>query len=226
MFDANKGLCSIHGPSVPITAQMSCGLYVHGEPAGGQMALVAAVTPEESGLVDREVRCENCTFFSGQSCGLYDKLNGVLPDIFDLDVAVQAKGCCNGQSPRNAGDMEESEASIEQERASMLRSLKWTSGIVSGIVRRDSVVVDGEGLLLCFDAIIVSWLLDVITDVWYALDFAVVVGARESRVVSSVHGVSEPQRRDIGSGGNRSTVRFLLLMESVVFVVEKVIPVF
>lgn len=128
MFAPGQKRCSIHGPSVKVTADMSCGLYVHGEPEGDRMDLMAVVTPEESGLVRRQVRCENCTFFDGQSvCGLYEKLNAALAVLFSLDSQVDPKGCCNAQTPgdeQSESPEEEAGESAEDERQEMLRSLK------------------------------------------------------------------------------------------------------
>lgn len=99
---AKRARCLIHGPKVEVTGDMSCGLYVHGNPmpemAGRE---VAHVTPGESGLVRRPVRCENCRFFTRRTsrCGLFERLNQELPEIFDLDPVVHPKGCCNAQTP-------------------------------------------------------------------------------------------------------------------------------
>lgn len=94
--------CTIHGPAVPVTGDMSCGFYIHGEPML-EMARkeVTRVRPEESGLVKRAVRCEDCRFFHAtvSRCHLFDRLNRVLPDVFDLDPAVHPQGCCNAQTP-------------------------------------------------------------------------------------------------------------------------------
>src|SRR5262249_6050637 len=53
-------LCTIHGPEIPVVAEMSCGLYVNGQPLPKGTETAARVLPIESGLVNREVRCENC----------------------------------------------------------------------------------------------------------------------------------------------------------------------
>lgn len=97
-------LCVIHGPGIPVFGSMSCGLYVNGIPEPSKTATQAIVIPEESGLVDREVRCENCKWGGPGSydCELYDLLNTTMPDIFEIDTAIQPKGCCNAQQPREA----------------------------------------------------------------------------------------------------------------------------
>ena len=91
--------CRILGPSVNVTASMSCGLYVYGTPLRPGNPTKAIVTPEEAGLVDRKVRCENCRW-GGSECGLYKLLNEQQPDIFDLDTKIHPKGCCNAQEPK------------------------------------------------------------------------------------------------------------------------------
>lgn len=90
--------CRIHGPRDFIDRDDSCGLYVPGAPAGNGPCL-SLVTPMESGLVDRQVRCENCQY-GGSECGLYKTLNSRLPEIFDLDTKISPKGCCNAQTPK------------------------------------------------------------------------------------------------------------------------------
>jgi len=90
--------CTIHDTNVKVTGDMTCTLYVHGEPmpeqAGHEMG---SVTPEESGLTKAQVRCENCKYFDDKSvCLLFRKLNKTMPQVFDLKETVQAKGCCNG----------------------------------------------------------------------------------------------------------------------------------
>ena len=95
----NADVCLIHGLHVTIKAGASCGLYVHGKPVSAGLAQ-ALVTPEESGLVTRKVRCENCRFaLKGATvCGLYEDLNG-RRDHFDLDTEIEPQGCCNAQMP-------------------------------------------------------------------------------------------------------------------------------
>jgi hypothetical protein len=91
--------CTILGKT-KVTAEMSCGLYVHGTPskdkAGKEESLV---TPEEAGLVTRQVRCENCRSFDKKNsvCMLFQSLNKKFPDKFDLEEKVNEYGCCNAQ---------------------------------------------------------------------------------------------------------------------------------
>lgn len=95
--------CVIHGPKITVRSTASCGFYVWGVPHPAGTETRMRVTPEESGLVDREVRCENCRHYDpkGSECEFYDKLNVELPDLFDLDVKVDKQGCCNAQQPED-----------------------------------------------------------------------------------------------------------------------------
>lgn len=93
-FLPEDGRCAIMGKSVEIDEDDSCGLYVNGTPNNDQEC-VARVTPEQAGLVDSKVRCENCRAFDGGWCELYGKINKALPETFDLEEKVDAKACCN-----------------------------------------------------------------------------------------------------------------------------------
>lgn len=113
----SKDLCIIHGSKVAVGPNYSCGLYCvwpKGSPNPEVIRdhayelvgnLPGSVTPEQSGLVERQVRCENCVFYrstEGQ-CGLYDTLNRSLPGMFELNSKVDKHGCCNAQTPIKAG---------------------------------------------------------------------------------------------------------------------------
>jgi hypothetical protein len=102
LFVEDDGRCAIHGPKVEIAPGASCGFYLHGKPKPKGTATAKVVTPEESGLVDRPVRCENCLYFDGEPsrCGLYQKLNSEMPAYFDLEIDVDPAGCCNAQEPK------------------------------------------------------------------------------------------------------------------------------
>ena len=93
-------VCLIHGLHIKIKGGASCGLYVKGKPASAGLAQ-ALVTPEESGLVNRKVRCENCRFAhkGATVCGLYLVLNSEMPELFQLDGHIEPQGCCNAQMP-------------------------------------------------------------------------------------------------------------------------------
>lgn len=95
LFLPTKQRCGIYDKDDRVVANASCGLYIAGQPNDNQ-PITNAVTPEESGYVKGQVRCENCSWFDGQStCELFVELNEKLSDVFDLDVTVEAKGCCN-----------------------------------------------------------------------------------------------------------------------------------
>ena len=59
--------------------------------------------------------CSGCTFFEADEsgCGLYDKLNQTLPDVFGLDAAVKPTSWCKayteGEEPEGAGDGDDGE---------------------------------------------------------------------------------------------------------------------
>ena len=91
--------CVIHGPYITVVSTASCGLYVEGAPQQSGTRTESIVTPSETGLTDREVRCENCYHFT-DICELFKKLNETLPDLFDIDIHVDSKGCCNANTPR------------------------------------------------------------------------------------------------------------------------------
>ena len=107
--EEKKDRCCLHGPKVGIEAGYSCGLYVPGKPTPGDLAAhaaelraghQAAVTPKESGLVERKVRCENCYFYDSKEseCELFEDLTAKMPTVFDLDESVEKNACCNAQT--------------------------------------------------------------------------------------------------------------------------------
>lgn len=100
LFVESANHCSILGSAVHVTASMSCGFYLHGTPKPKNAAIRKVVTAQEAGLVDRQVRCENCEYVEGKTCGLYRKLNTRLPAYFDLDARIDPQGCCNAQQPK------------------------------------------------------------------------------------------------------------------------------
>ena len=95
--------CIIHSESVNVPGSASCGFYLYGTPNGPDAGCYGIITPEESGLVDRPVRCENCRWYEiddGGECKLFDILNMYHPQLFDLDISVDAKGCCNANQAK------------------------------------------------------------------------------------------------------------------------------
>ena len=104
-WTGEKKTCTLHGKDVEVTGDMSCDFYIHGEP--GPNPEHKRVTPEESGLVKRPVRCENCKFYdeAGSVCRLFRGLNQAFPETYDLDEIVDKHGCCNAQTPSAAKEM-------------------------------------------------------------------------------------------------------------------------
>jgi len=96
--------CVIHAKDVEVPGSASCGFYIVGVPQVAGTPTIGSVTSEESGLVDRPVRCENCKWFADEygECNFFAKLNVYLPEVFDLDTAVDAKGCCNANQAKEA----------------------------------------------------------------------------------------------------------------------------
>lgn len=86
--------CKFFSKDDEVLGSMSCGLYTHGTPTEKQ-PIIKSTTPEEAGLVNTAVRCENCSWFSDGECGLFKLLVDQLPDTFDLGSKVESKGCCN-----------------------------------------------------------------------------------------------------------------------------------
>ncbi len=111
-----SGRCIIHGSKVEVDDDDSCGFMVpwptpNGQPVeevqkqhAAELAkdIPGSVTPEQSGLVSRLVQCHRCLFEKNQAtlCGLYEKMNSALPDMFDLDTSIEPHACCNAQEPK------------------------------------------------------------------------------------------------------------------------------
>lgn len=95
-----KSQCAIHDPKIHIYPDFSCGFYVSDSKPMPNLRAAERVTPKESGLVHRQVRCENCAHMNkdNSTCYLYDTLNKKLPKFIDLDIHVDPKGCCNAQT--------------------------------------------------------------------------------------------------------------------------------
>jgi broad specificity phosphatase PhoE len=103
MFISSKAVCSLHGMDVKIKGSMSCSLHAYGHADESELQHVsAAFTPQESGLVDRQVRCENCKFYCEEDsdCELFEFLNGEVGVAFALNDKVDKHGCCTAQTPK------------------------------------------------------------------------------------------------------------------------------
>src|SRR5258706_12681632 len=98
-FNAEKERCAILGPDFKVDDDDSCCLFVAGKPVKDQ-PIVARITPKAAGFVERRVRCENCLYGGDNECKLYKMLNEKFPDVFDLDISITPRSCCNAQTPR------------------------------------------------------------------------------------------------------------------------------
>lgn len=94
MFIPDAQRCWLFGADDEVVANASCGLYINGEPSNDQEPS-NKVTPEAAGYNLGQVRCENCKWFTGAECDLFKMLNDQLPNVFDMEPAVDAYGCCN-----------------------------------------------------------------------------------------------------------------------------------
>lgn len=119
MFIQSKGVCSLLGMGVKINGGMSCTQYAFGKADEIELAHVSkSFTQEEVGLVDREVRCENCEFFesSDNDCLLFKTLN--------ISHKVNKHGCCNAQE---ASDKKESNKKLKVDHSKQLVIKRTTS---------------------------------------------------------------------------------------------------
>ncbi|MDE2103513.1 MAG: hypothetical protein KGL39_40105, partial [Patescibacteria group bacterium] len=95
--------CLNFGPKDRVRALGSCDNYVFGDPRPEMRGQESeGTTPEQAGYVERPVRCQNCLYAEDEArkCGLYDRLNSALPELYNLDVKVGPHACCNNQTPR------------------------------------------------------------------------------------------------------------------------------
>lgn len=93
-FIPDTGRCFLFSDKDNVDADDSCGLYVQGEPQGGREPS-GSVDPDVAGFYKGNVRCENCVSLSGETCGLFKKLNRFMPGVWNLDELVKPRACCN-----------------------------------------------------------------------------------------------------------------------------------
>ena len=120
MFVESHMVCSLHGMKVKVHEGMSCNEYAFGKADDTELPHVsAAFTPEESGLVDREVRCENCEFFESEDndCFLFKLLN--------IDHKVNKHGCCNAQEPKDH-DKKEKPLKLSRNKVTLKKGPNFT----------------------------------------------------------------------------------------------------
>jgi len=92
-------ICGIYQYKVNLND--TCGNYIPGP--RGSFAAAKLLSKTETGFLSKtQVRCENCfwTKDSPGKCGFFTTLNNALPNEFDLDTKINAKGCCNGWRTR------------------------------------------------------------------------------------------------------------------------------
>lgn len=133
VFNSNNR-CAIL--DVKISSDISCGFYISGKSLS--LTPKSFVTAEEAGLVDRQVRCENCRFFDKNvRCQLFSELTSEYPKIFYLDSVVDPYGCCNAQTPMtqikkqepSAGDVHVSSALGGSNKPDKKRNRPWRAFI-------------------------------------------------------------------------------------------------
>ena len=111
--DLKGDRCIIHGSDVKVGNDYSCG-FMCGWPTGkpnedvikahaAELAkgIPGSVTPEQSGLVNRRVRCENCDYHdeAKSECGIFRMLQTALPEVFDFGgFAGETSDCCNANT--------------------------------------------------------------------------------------------------------------------------------
>ena len=97
-----RSTCKIMG-NTPVSAEFgSCGFYIRGKVT--LSVAIAHLTKQQTGYVERRVRCEHCKFVRAEAgrwkCHLFYTLTQKLPEMFDLDENVSKYGCCNANTPR------------------------------------------------------------------------------------------------------------------------------
>lgn len=88
--------CGIMGGQKVSAKDGSCGFYMKGVQIN---RVVANLTREQTGYVERQVRCHNCKY-GGSNCELYTMLNKEFPDVFDLEEKISPNACCNAQTAK------------------------------------------------------------------------------------------------------------------------------
>lgn len=93
-----KDTCAVMSDEKVSPSIGSCIFYIKGAPVRERN--IAALSRQQTGYVERQVRCENCRFFGQGHCGLYRVLNKSQGAVFDLEEKVDRHACCNAQTPR------------------------------------------------------------------------------------------------------------------------------
>jgi len=104
-----SGHCVIHGSTLKVDADASCGLFVAWGDDGPSEAVIGAnreelakgdpkaVTPQESGFLAANVQCHRCKHFEAKTsgCDFFAFLNKQVPSNFKVDTRVEPHACCN-----------------------------------------------------------------------------------------------------------------------------------
>lgn len=119
--------------------------------------IVPSLNKENSGYVERPVRCENCRYFEPEQghCHMYEEFNEEFPDLMELDHMVSSYGCCNAQkeitpefktdnSP-DEGDEENGEGEDDQEPSAVLGNELPEPNIKIWIVRHGETDLNAKG---------------------------------------------------------------------------------
>lgn len=139
-----------------VDADDSCGFHMQGDPrpamAGKELPLF---TPEEAGLVGREVRCENCAYFNaeGSHCELFEHLNKQFPQWFKLEEKVEPKACCNAQTPFRDEETEGEEDEDEEKPFTVAVDLDGTLAEAQETHKDDEIAPPRKGAKALLDAI-------------------------------------------------------------------------
>lgn len=101
-FHSVEETCAIHGKSIRVKSDASCDFYLNGLPNTVEN-FIADLDSRYTGLVRRQVRCENCRYSGSEAtvCNLFKTLNEKLPELFDCETVIEPKACCNAQEPKD-----------------------------------------------------------------------------------------------------------------------------
>jgi len=103
LFIRPRPRCYVLSDQLMVDEDDSCTQYFLGDPIDEpELEPMNAATPQEVGFIrDTNTRCENCVSFADDfSCRLFQELNAKLPGLFNLDVGVRPKACCNAFQPQ------------------------------------------------------------------------------------------------------------------------------
>ena len=102
----DDGRCLSFRPGDKVKPIGACNLYIYGTPVpAGEVeeSCFGMSKPEDSGYVERAVRCGNCSSLDTDDksrihCDLYSHLNKQMPEYWQLREEVRPSSCCNAQT--------------------------------------------------------------------------------------------------------------------------------